>query len=91
MVMLFSFAMKYRERVLKLKADIQKFQKSKLAIHEKFTDIEDAIPTLDIVWYKPRIQEEIDVYMADYCNSAGKDLGVKRVQPGTYNIAGSNY
>lgn len=65
---------------------MSKLERTKFSISRKYSELEKQIDNLQKVRYRPFKFDEVDKYIAIYCNATGVDLGLNRIDVGFYEI-----
>ena len=94
MKLLMTFCLKYREVILEMQEEVEEFGFEKDDIVERYESLLADLATLEEERYTPLKNDPLDQYFAAYCNAAGYDLGIERVDDGLegqYKIAGKKY
>ena len=57
---------------------MNQYNKRHAEIKHKNKNYADVTKAFESIWYYPDPNDKVDMYMAEYLNAAGRDLGIKR-------------
>ena len=77
--------------MFQLQTELTQLERTKFAIAKKNNELEKDIDNLQKIRYRPLKFDEVDKYMAMYCNASGVDLGLQRIEVGFYEVEGKKH
>lgn len=81
-----AFFKKYNDLIASIRLDFDQLEEQKIELLRNFEKLQTDSKKLRENWYKPLESDDVDMYLADYCNALSCEIQIQRYDRGIYYL-----